>query len=1135
MIFTTKRFFIFIPCFIAFFIIVGSAFADPVVSEGQPANGFARMKFTWSKPVPFLARIVGKQLTLSFGRPIDSDYTNLLRDLSNYLEEPKVLNRGMTLVFPLKNEFGLNFNTRRNIVTVDLMDLQPKNKERRKVKPKKRGYYPVGVRTGRHKNYSRVVFDWDTKVPYSIKSKAGRLSIVFRKKGRISEKTLSSIAIKNINKIVGKVKDGTTRFYLDFVSSSKIQHFASGSKVIVDVFDTSVIKTALPKKLEKEVASPKRKITKNKPDTNKKENKKETIVKVSNDIKTNSLSLNRDLKKNDKLVNPRYSNGDTDSLRPTTTNFQRVPKIFIGLSSARAQTTDLQSPGPRNSNALGKEVVIRLDWDEPVAAAVFRRAGALWIVFDKSKSFDTGQIKDQSNGLILSADQIAAPRGTFLRLSTLSGVNPSIRRDGFAWVVELKNQKMSAKQIIEPKLQRTTRSGPRIFLPMVQAGDPLPFHDASVGDNIVIVPIIPISNGINKRHVFPEFSILPSLQGMVIQPKVDDMRVRTTSKGVQIYSISKLALSSPDPKAAATAKIRTLSSVKRIFPSDVWREARRDGIKNFNDTKQKLMTRIALSRGENRQKARYALAQYLFGLNFSYELLGVLKRIKSGNSLVENTPEFRLLRGGANFMAGRYTEANQDLSHPTLDDTDEGRFWRAINNASLGNTRDAAPILKESGRIILSYPRPIKMRLGLLIADTAVRENDVDLATNYLQMTSEEDPTPKEVDQLALVEGKLQQLVGEFDLASEAWKSVAEGEYRPAIADALLRRVELELTSKKLKIKDAIKLLEEARFSWRGDDLELKLLWKLGRLYLQDEDYRRGLRTLRSAGSYFGTHPDAPKIAEDMSNAFVTLYLKDIADSMPPYQAIALYEEFKELTPAGEQGDVVIQKLADRLAQVDLLDKAARLLMQQVDFRLQGEEKARVGARLATIRLINKQPAMAADAITRSDETDIPPFLEGQRRQLLARAYIDQGFENRALSVLDKDESRYADLLRAEIYWKNRKWPQATKILFRLVQSTEAKPGEKLDQQQATFIMNLAVSMALGGDTRGTDNLVSNYGSSMDKTLYKDAFRLIASRDSEGLIDANSVASKVKLVSNFTNFMARYNKSIKAGNLSSIN
>ena len=57
---------------------------------------------------------------------------------------------------------------------------------------------------------------------------------------------------------------------------------------------------------------------------------------------------------------------------------------------------------------------------------------------------------------------------------------------------------------------------------------------------------------------------------------------------------------------------------------------------------------------------------------------------------------------------------------------------------------------------------------------------------------------------------------------------------------------------------------------------------------------------------------------------------------------------------------------------------------------------------------------MAAEAITNSDEKDIPPFLEAQRRQLLARAYIDQGLENKALGVLDTDTSRFADLLRAE-------------------------------------------------------------------------------------------------------------------------
>ena len=231
----------------------------------------------------------------------------------------------------------------------------------------------------------------------------------------------------------------------------------------------------------------------------------------------------------------------------------------------------------------------------------------------------------------------------------------------------------------------------------------------------------------------------------------------------------------------------------------------------------------------------------------------------------------------------------------------------------------------------------------------------------------------------------------------------------------------------------------------------------------------------------------------------------------------------------------MIQKLADRLAQVDLLERAAKLLMQQVDFRLEGEEKARVGARLATIRLLNKQPTMAADAITRSDEVDIPPFLEAQRRQLLARAYIDQGMENKALNVLDKDETRNADLLRAEIYWKAQKWRPASRMLYRLVNSTGAKPRKKLNDQQALYVMNLAVSMALGGDERGINKIIRDFGSSMDKTSYKDAFRLIASPDATGLIDSGSVARTVSVASNFKNFMAAYKKKIKDGKLSQMN
>ena len=89
--------------------------------------------------------------------------------------------------------------------------------------------------------------------------------------------------------------------------------------------------------------------------------------------------------------------------------------------------------------------------------------------------------------------------------------------------------------------------------------------------------------------------------------------------------------------------------------------------------------------------------------------------------------------------------------------------------------------------------------------------------------------------------------------------------------------------------------------------------------------------------------------ASKMIDFFAGLYLEDRADSMSPITAIALYDEFKELTPPGKKGAEMVQRLADRLVEVDLLDRAAELLQDQVEFRLDGIEKARVGAQLALV------------------------------------------------------------------------------------------------------------------------------------------------------------------------------------------
>ena len=194
---------------------------------------------------------------------------------------------------------------------------------------------------------------------------------------------------------------------------------------------------------------------------------------------------------------------------------------------------------------------------------------------------------------------------------------------------------------------------------------------------------------------------------------------------------------------------------------------------------------------------------------------------------------------------------------------------------------------------------------------------------------------------------------------------------------------------------------------------------------MEANKYKNGLRALRSAAAYFPEHKFAPEVAEEMSDVFNELYLNDGADIMPPVEALGLFDEFRELTPSGEKGDTMIRKLADRLAQVDLLGRAAELLQRQIDFRLEGAEKAQVGARLATIRVLNKEPELALDALQKSNVAGLSPLLVAERLKLQARALIDLGRQREALEILKDDKSREADLLRNEVFWKAKEWPES--------------------------------------------------------------------------------------------------------------
>jgi tetratricopeptide (TPR) repeat protein len=786
----------------------------------------------------------------------------------------------------------------------------------------------------------------------------------------------------------------------------------------------------------------------------------------------------------------------------------------------------------RAGEGPGGSINLRFDWNEPVGAAVFRRAGLLWVAFDRPTRTTPEALRQAAGNLVRSIEQIPVSGGTVLRLDTVAGINPVMRREGLSWILDFRRGALVAQTPIEVKAQPESPAGPRVFVPVPEPSNPIAVTDPEVGDNLFVVPIIPLGHGILQGYDYPQFELFPTAQGVVVRPRIDTLRVRTGRQGIEVSSLDGLQVSAVSPEAEALAKLGPARPLTRALDMDKWKHVEPAA---FEGRKQQLLAEVAPAKGAEREKARLDLARFFFANGFGAEALGVLDLVAADRPEIEKDAEFRLLYGASRYLMGHYEDARKSLAQPVLEPFDEATFWRAAVLAGEGHRTDAATDLRRTGAIVRGYPKALAMPLGMLVAEAALDLNDIKLAAFQIDALNASEPSPAQKGRIAYIEGRAKQVAGDFDGAIAKWEEAMKSPHRPSRAQAAWDRAELLLKLGRVTRAEAIEELEKLRFAWRGDDFEFNLLRRLGALYVEDGDFREGLRTLRQAATYFRTHAKAPEITQQMADIFGKLFLENLADKLPPVTAIALYDEFKELTPVGSKGDEMIRKLADRLAGVDLMDRAAELLKNQIEFRLKGVEKARVGAQLALVYLLDRKPDEALKALSASAEAGLPADLDAQRRHLGARALLAKGEGEAALDRLKDDKSLDADLLRTEIFWLAKDWVQAAQTLQRVLRAAEAQPRQPLDDEQAGYVMNLAIALTLSGNERAVARLKRDFGAAMSEGTFKDAFELITSQPPAGLLDYRQVAGEVKEVKNFQAFMAAYKQRLKDQKLSGIN
>ena len=540
--------------------------------------------------------------------------------------------------------------------------------------------------------------------------------------------------------------------------------------------------------------------------------------------------------------------------------------------------------------------------------------------------------------------------------------------------------------------------------------------------------------------------------------------------------------------------------------------------------RQELQESAARQPAAKRNTARLKLAKFYFARGMAPEARGVMQVIESEDERLAIQPEFKALKGAIAFLNGKVEEAARNLNDPRLDKFDEIRLWRGLVAAARLRWKEASLYFKQGEVVLHGYPEPIKSRLALVRIETALKARDTGAAGRWLSILSKnsDEMTRGEKTTMRYLQGRIAFLKRDLDRATKLWRGLLNSTDNWNAARADLSLVNLGLLQETMTVDQAIARLESLRYRWRGDEFELQVLRRLGGLYLGRDQYREGLNAYRVIATYFLNHPDTKRIAHVMTETFKKLYLKGGADNLSPLTALALFDEFRELTPPGPDGNRMIQTLAERLVDIDLLNRAAELLQHQVKFRLKGVDRAVVGAKLALIQLLDRNPTGAIEALRMTAYPRLPEELDDDRRRIQARAFFETGRPDEAIELLAGDVSRNADLLRADINWRTENWAEAAKSLQRMA-GQPPDEGTTFDREESQIILNWAVAMRLSKDESGLAVLRELYGPAMMASPLGNAFQFIASASNPAEpLDLDKVTSRIAETDVFDAFLADY-------------
>ena len=938
----------------------------------------------------------------------------------------------------------------------------------------------VNLRSGNHEGYSRLVFDWPETTSYNISKSGDALLLSFDKVGDVNVSKINAVELRNIGTVSVLSDDGQPlRVSVQIKPQSDFRHFKISKRVVIDVYNASG-----------------------------------EIVKKVPQLSAQAQPKTR--------TSPSVPHPAQDVLQP---------------ASAEVERRTLGGVQPH---------VITLTATQNVGMAAFERAGFLWLVFDDPNLKVPPVLSGPNKEDFPVLEKIELPDALAYRMPKPEGYKFYGEGGGLLWRLVVTPNPRRTKAL-RPSSQHdgiSQTAGGALFWPMDRAHKTIKLKDPLVGDEIHVVTVEDSSNYAGDPRRYVELETLQSFIGLAFIPKIDDIRTSVDSGNLIITRPQGLALSPKRDTAPIALKDdiekeqeafeeeEKTNKITTIFDFDRWEMG---GLRSLEENRRILMVSTGNKKGHSKIEDLITLAKLNIANDRGQEALGLLRVATNELPGIEENAEFIALRGAAGTLAGKYDDAINDLVAESLKEFGEIGYWKAFALSGLEDWRQADSVMPPNFDVLDSYPDQIQKPILLALSEVALRAGKTNIAQDLLSRLEPKFEKMSLSRQSAwkYLNGELERQLGRPELALENWEKLVTGrdDYYRAKAGLSLTRLQLE--RKKITPAKAIDRLEGLRYAWRGDELETLINLRLGEVYIDNNNYLKGLSVLRNAVSLSPNSIISQEVTDYMTNTFRSLFTDGKLDDVPPLDAVSIYDEFKELTPIGKEGDEFVQKLAERLVNVDLLGRASALLDHQLTHRLKGEEAVAVAIRLAAIRLLDGKPEGALRSLDVAEDSMKQALIQGpqnfssQQQEvtlLRARALSKIGRASDALALLEgTTEDQDVIRLRADIAWNAGLWEEAAEAFQGLIIAENVSQTRPPNEYQTNLILNRSIALNLAGNRVAIANLRERYGDLMAQSDKARLFDLVTRPRQLGLLaNKDSVTSLISEVDLFGDFLESY-------------